>query len=122
MSCPLYENFARHCIQKFPKIVTIGTYDYCSSDHYKICPFYRIIVKKSPHCEFMTKCGLSFIDQFSYSRMVEMYELNQQNLLEYCLSDDKKINCAIYTCRKEGRNIPKGLLPDGKKIKLEVEK
>jgi hypothetical protein len=122
MSCPLFVDFTRECIHKFPEIVAIGTYGYCSSDGYKMCPFYKIIVEKSPHCEFIKNCGISFLEYFSYPKMVEMYELNPQNFLEHCLSDDKKINCAIYKYRKDGKDIPKGLLPDGRKIKLEVEK
>ena len=49
MSCPLYNDFTRECVEKFPEIVSIGTYDYCSSDGYKTCPFYKIIVEKSPY-------------------------------------------------------------------------
>ena len=122
MSCPLYNDFTRECAEKFEEIVTIGTYDYCSSDGYEMCPFYKIIVENSPHCEFIEKCGISFLKYFTYSKMVEMYEFNPQSFLEYCLSDDNKVNCALYEYRKEGKDIPEGLLPDGSKIKLKVEK
>ena len=54
--------------------------------------------------------------------MVEMYEINPQVFLEYCLSDDKKMNCALYKYRKEGKDIPEGLLPDGRKIELEEQR
>jgi len=119
MSCPLFKNSTRHCIEKFSEIISIGTFEYCTTDGYKVCPFYKIIVEKSPHCEFINKCGLSFLKNFSYPRMVEMYELNPLSFLEYCLSDDKKMTCALYNYQKEEKECPKGLLPDGRKIKLE---
>jgi len=122
MPCPLFIDFTRECIHKFPDIASIGTYDYCSSDSYKLCPLYKMIVEKSPHCEFIGKCGMSFIEYFSYPKLVEMYESNPQSFLEYCLSDDNKVNCALYKYRKEGKDAPYGLLPDGRKIKLKVQR
>ena len=120
MSCSLFENRTRHCSTKFPEIVSIGTYKYCTTDGYKMCPFHKIIVEKSPHCEFINKCGLSMLEYFSYARMVEMYELNPQSFLDYCLSDEKKTDCARYKYQKERKkNCPKVLLPDGRTIKLE---
>jgi len=119
MDCPLFKNSTRHCIHKFSEIVSIGTFEYCNSDGHKMCPFYKIIVEKSPNCEFINKCGISFLEHFSYARMVEMYELNPQNFLNYCLSDVKKMNCALYKYQKEGKDCPKDLLPDGRKINLD---
>ena len=119
MNCPLFKNSTRHCIEKFSEIVSIGTFEYCTTDGHKMCPFYRIIVEKSPYCEFINECGLSFLEYFSYARMIEMYELNPQSFLDYCLSEGKKMNCALYECKKEEKDCPKGLLPDGRKIELD---
>jgi len=105
MSCPLYINFTKHCIQKLPEIVEIGTYDYCFSDGYKMCPFNKIIAEKSPYCELIKNCGISFLEYFSYSKKVQMYELNSQNLLEYCLSDNKKKNLCFYKYGKKKEKI-----------------
>ena len=118
MTCPLYKDYTRGCIVEFPKLLSSVTYDFCDSDGYKICPFYKIIVEKKPSCEFVEECGSQFIKNAKYLFENPGSYGEIRNLIEeYCLSDIN-INCARYKLYKAGKKAPMLLLADGSKIKL----
>ncbi len=112
MSCPLYNDYTRECIQHFKEVVKIINFDFCESDKNLQCPFYRIINKIEPICEYAKRCPVYFhTAEKNFDSLVDMTE-------KYCFSDNYT-NCARFKQRKNGKHPPKGLYPDGNMVELE---
>ena len=113
MSCPMYKDFTRECIESFKEIITISNIDVCDSDRYKECPFYRILNDPEKLCEYADKCVHSKIFwKSSFERIMWISKT-------YCLSENK-VNCARYKVMKTGKTPPEGLLVDGNRIELKT--
>ncbi len=119
MTCSLYKDFTRGCIEKFPKIMSSVTFDFCDSDNYKICPFYKIIIEKRPYCKSIEDCASQFLNLIRYiSRNPKTYGRIMQLVDQYCLSENNNENCARKKLMKSGKKIPKNLLQDGSRLKF----
>lgn len=109
MICPFFRDYTRMCVSYFKDVRLIGNYDFCLSDQYERCPFYKIMNKIHPVCEFVEHCPMYFhIAETDFDMLIEMTET-------YCFSG-KHVECARYRLRKEGKPVPVELLPSGKRI------
>ena len=113
MSCPMYKDFTRECIEKFEEIITISNIDVCESDRYKECPFYRFLNEPEKCCEYVDKClhGKT-IWTSSFERIMWVSKT-------YCFSENK-VNCERYKVMKIGKATPEGLRVDGSRIELKT--
>jgi len=114
MSCPMYIDLTRECVDKFEEIVNICNFDVCDSDRYKECPFYRNIHEPEKRCEYDHICMNDMT-----VRKIPFEEL-MEKAATYCFTENR-VNCERYKLMKEEKTVPEGLLADGSKIKLEVE-
>ena len=118
MSCPLFVDFTRECVGKFPELVYITTYDICESNRYdKDCPLYLIIVEGKKPCEFFRKCFKQFIKKEDYlkSKIPNGHTLFREKELQiFCFNEQNRKNCKIYQLYNEGNDdIPLDLIPSG---------
>ena len=115
MSCPMYIDLTRECAEKFEEIVNISNFDFCDSDRYKICPFYRNIHEPEKRCEYDDICMRDLTIREPPFEQI----MNCAN--KYCFTENR-VNCERYKLMKADKIVPDGLLADGSKIKLEVKK
>jgi hypothetical protein len=107
MTCPLYEDYTRGCINEFSDVIHIANFDLCESDRYTTdCPFYKYIIESKPQCEFIENCPMYFhVADGDFSALIKMSK-------EYCFSPNFS-QCARYNLRKEHKTVPKNLYPNG---------
>ncbi len=105
MNCPKYVDFTRECLKEI-QILPLASLEFCMNGRYSECPFYLIVAKKAPMCEYCIKCAL-----FNYYR-AEDSEKFLKTTAEYCFSSNN-INCKRYIMRKSGEKPPDDLCPDG---------
>lgn len=118
MSCPLFVDFTRECLEKYPEIINISSYDICQSNtHDKLCPLYMILVEKKKPCEFFQKCFKQFIEKedFLQSKVPGGHTLFREKELQmFCFNEQNRTNCKIYQLFNEGNDdIPLDLIPSG---------
>ena len=103
--CPLFIDFTRECIKERMSLPA-NTLEFCTTERYVDCPFYRSIKKVGFVCECVSGCP-------AYeSLMVGDFEEFVVITKRYCLSENK-LNCQRYILKKQGKPVPKELLPDG---------
>jgi len=112
MTCPMYEDYTRRCITAI-SVTPDASFDFCDSDRYVECPFYRTINNIVTLCENIKKCPA--YAHFQLGEFEEFLKLTKQ----YCLSENK-VNCERYKLKKAGKEVPKDLHPDGSKIIIEA--
>lgn len=119
MQCPLYEdNQIRNCEKQFNLLVSDVSYDFCNSEEYEICPFYKILIEKKPYCEYIEECGYHFHRLNSIiHHNVEKYREIMNLIFNYCLSENK-CNCDRLKYKKTGKPVPKVLLQDGSILQI----
>ena len=111
MSCPLFQDFTRGCVGVFYDSLRISNFEFCTSEKWEECPFYKLIKKVETICEFSDKCPIYFhIAKKDINGFIKMTK-------EYCFSNDFT-KCARYKFRKVGKMPPKELYPDGRMIEL----
>ena len=115
MSCPMYKDFTRECIETFEVIIHLSNINFCESDRHKECPFYRYINETEKRCEYAERClhGKTVLET-PFERMVSVSKT-------YCFCENK-VNCERYKVMKSGKVTPEGLGVDGRRIELEVGK
>ena len=120
MNCPLYQDFTRTCIKKFPEFIEFPTYSFCKSDDYKKCLAY--IIYSSPFvCKYLVPCGNAYkkdvpiiiTNMFGETETREIY---YHLTVHYCLSQENHINCAKYKIYEQKKKPPLNLLPDGRRV------
>lgn len=118
MSCPLLKENIRECESKFTHLLKDVSLNYCQSDDYSICPFYKIIEEKQPYCENIEDCGyhLHRLNSVVHHN-TDTYKRIMHLVFNYCLSE-KKEECARLKKKKKGYNVPNDLLQDGSRLKL----
>lgn len=118
MSCPLLQDNIQGCKEKFPHLVQDVSLDYCQSNEYKICPFYKIIINNQSFCENIEKCGhhLHRVNSVVHHN-TDTYKRIMNLVFNYCLSE-KKDECARLKKIKSGDEVPNDLLQDGSRLKL----
>ena len=120
MGCPLYKDFTRSCVEKFPMLTKVASYEICESDQYADCQIYMICT--SPFtCEFLPQCANQYIEKLpKIITHVFMYEDGVKEmtavLKAYCLTPEKSKTCAKYHVYLKGEKPPITLLPDGRKL------
>ena len=123
MSCPLFEDFTRGCIERFPDFVTYTNFDLCESDNYQECPVYFVMNSKFK-CKYLKSCSDSYhYDSSKFIKKIFMDDKIKQDLIfnsmkNYCLSKEKYQNCARYKFISQGRKPPISLKADGSQIKI----
>jgi len=120
MSCPLYQDFTRSCIKKFPDFLEFPTFDLCESDDYKECIAYLIFTSEFM-CPYLTTCGNAYKKNIPkiITKMLgekEIREIFYKYSVQYCISQESHITCAKYKLLSEGKIPPINLFPDGSKI------
>ncbi|MFE3846023.1 hypothetical protein ACFL1L_04090, partial [Thermoplasmatota archaeon] len=91
--------------------------DYCQSEEYNICPFYKIIIENQPYCENIEECGhhLHRLNSVVHHN-TDIYKRIMHLVFNYCLSENK-IECARLKLIKKGEIPPNDLLQDGSRLK-----
>jgi hypothetical protein len=113
MSCPMYKDFTRECVEKFKEIINISNFEFCDLDKYKECPFYRALNEPEKLCEYVDRCHHDeTIWKLSFERITWASKT-------YCFSENK-VNCERYKAMKTGKAIPEGLRVDGSRIELKT--
>jgi len=59
MACPLYVDFTRMCIEKFPSFVKFKSFQTCESEQYVDCPLYQVCTS-SYNCEYLPSCSKQY--------------------------------------------------------------
>jgi len=120
MTCPLYVDFTRECITKFPDFLVFPTFDLCESDNYKECLAY-LVVNSSFNCPYMITCGKEYKKNIPkvVTKLLgekETRDIFYKYTAQYCVSQENYINCAKCKLLSEGKTPPINLFPDGSKI------
>lgn len=116
MTCPLYKDYTRECIQEFKGLIHLSNFEMCESkEKYKKCPFYLFIFSPQKGCRYKDECIKRSMEEQSES--IPNYNFILKIVNEYCFSDKRK-KCAIYKLKEKGEEVPPNLLPDGKKIEI----
>lgn len=109
MNCPMFVDYTRECIIKI-EFIPQDTFNYCNSDRYKECPFFRTLNNIGSHCEYIEACvAYKYFGVGDFEKFVKITKC-------YCLSENN-INCERFILRKSGGVVPEDLLPDGSRIK-----
>ena len=105
MTCPLYNDFTRECLDYFDGLL-YNTYEYCESSDYNKCPFYKAIKKEGPVCDNIFNCP--------FCKLLSNADFNKyKNILDdYCLTEKYK-ECERWKKKNVGKKVPDNLFPDG---------
>ena len=109
MNCPMFIDYTRECLKGIGFLPS-NTLDYCQTDKYKECPFFKTLNNIGVHCECIEKCNA--YKYFGIHDFIKFTEIAEK----YCLSENK-INCERFKLRKSGKEVPVNLLPDGSWVK-----
>ena len=120
MVCPLYIDFTRNCIEKFPDFLVFPTFDLCESDDYNECLAY-LILNSSFSCPYLISCGKEYKKTLPTIVKKLLGEKETRNIyhkyaVEYCTSQENHVNCAKYKLFSEGKTPPITLFPDGREL------
>jgi hypothetical protein len=120
MVCPLYVDFTRNCIEKFPDFLVFPTFDLCQSDDYKGCLAY-LILNSSFSCPYLITCGKEYKKNLPkvVTRLLgekETRDIYYKYAVQYCTSQENHVNCAKYKLLSAGKIPPITLFPDGRKV------
>ena len=117
MQCCLLNDESRECENKFSFLVQDVSYDFCKSEDFKICPFYKIIVNNKTFCENIEDCGFHFHRLNSViHHNTNTFKKIKNLIFDYCLSENKE-ECARLKLKNKEKTVPKTLLQDGTKLK-----
>jgi hypothetical protein len=111
MACPLFVDYTRECITEI-EVLPADTFNYCLTEFYKECPFFRVIKGISPICEYIKNCPM-----YAYFKVGD-FEKFVKITKEYCLSENN-VNCKRYSLRKSGKIPPPNLSPEGDLLEIE---
>ena len=116
MSCFKYKDTGKDCFEIFGKVVNYIDEELCKSEmSFKDCIFYKMLTEpEDKHCKFMEVCShvaSITLSQVPYNEMKKQCET-------YCLNEKNRKNCAIYKLFDELKQVPIGLLPDGRMITI----
>lgn len=113
MTCPLFVDYTRECIEKFKDLIQIESFSICESDEgYKDCIFYIAIKNPEKNCQYSEQCIQVYF----------MYLDGQESFGEkwfsdvgkiFCLDPKNRINCARFKEYEAGKKPSPHLLPDG---------
>ena len=108
MKCPMYTDYTRDCVVKIGFLPQTSL-DYCETEKYEKCPFFKTINNIGLHCEYLNKCPVfKHFGIHDFEQFVKMTD-------KYCLSKNR-VNCERFKLRKAEKEAPEDLLPDGTKL------
>jgi len=117
MPCLLFDGNTRRCEIKFKLLTKDVSIDFCDSDEYSLCPFYKIIVENKSYCDDIEERGHRLHRLNSTIRHdTNTYKKIMHLVFDYCLSNDT-IHCARKKLKKNGSFIPNSILQDGSFLK-----
>jgi hypothetical protein len=124
MTCPLFIDFTRECVSKFPTLVNLASYNICESDNYDNCPFYQAI-NSDFLCKYLNKCIYSYMHNIpSLVKKIfneeKAYKLIQPLWAKYCFSKLNCNKCERYKKYDCGELPSNRLFPDGKSHYLDI--
>ncbi|MEM5879078.1 MAG: hypothetical protein QXU74_01115 [Candidatus Aenigmatarchaeota archaeon] len=105
MSCPKFVDNTRECIKEI-EFIPANTFEFCTTEKYKKCPFYLILSGDKNVCKNVRKCPM--FKRFSFYDFKEFVEV----VNKYCVSENHK-NCKRFILKEEGKEVPAKLHPDG---------
>jgi hypothetical protein len=122
MNCPLYEDFTRNCIKKFPEFIEFPTFALCESDEHTKCLAYLIYNSKF-FCKHLISCGNAYkknVPKIITNMLgdMETREIFYKLIVQYCLSQKNHLTCAKFKIYEQGEIPPLNLFPDGKKVHI----
>jgi hypothetical protein len=117
MACPLYIDFTRMCLQKFPELVKFTVFRTCESELYTDCPVY-LVHGSGFCCKYFHSCTIQHVENMSKVIMeIFMSKVTFDVLkglwMNYCLSSKNSKTCAKYQLYSKGEEPPLELQPDG---------
>jgi hypothetical protein len=117
MACPIYQDFTRACVEKYPALVIYKDFTECESDAYQKCIIYQIL-QSDFHCKHLDSCLMMFHEKTpEFLRLAikdpTIYDFLTSRVYDYCLAKDNTARCARYKMKEEGNEPPPGLSPDG---------
>jgi len=117
MSCPLYRDYTRECVKKYPALVIYKDFTQCESETYQECIIYQILQSEF-RCKHIDSCLMMFHERIpEFLRLAitnpAVYDFVTSRVFEYCLKKDNTTRCARYKIKEEGKQPPPGLSPDG---------
>lgn len=120
MVCPLYVDFTRMCLEKFPAVVKFSTVQTCRSEQYIDCPIYQVC-NSGFVCEYMPHCSKQYSDKFPKLLLDIFMKKNISEILRdiwtnYCLSPENSKICARYKLYSKGEMASITIMPDGQSM------
>ena len=122
MSCPYFVDFTRDCIKTYPAIIQYKDFSSCESEGYQKCLIYNIL-RSDFRCKYLDSCLNMFPDDIpEFFKLLNqdetIYAFVTKPTYHYCLSKDNNVRCARYKIKKEGKQPPPGLTPDGQNVSI----
>lgn len=105
MTCPLFVDFTRECIEEIESIPP-NTFSFCTTKNFSKCPFYIVLREKRSVCKNIKNCP--FYKELSIGDFNEFSHIANK----YCLSKNPA-TCARYKENEAGNTPPLRLHPDG---------
>ncbi|HUT00590.1 MAG TPA: hypothetical protein VMY59_09765 [Candidatus Thermoplasmatota archaeon] len=120
MVCPLYVDFTRGCIKKFPSFIKFVTFKTCESEQYVDCLMYQVCTS-SFNCEYLIRCSNQYNEKIPKFTMTLLMNKEAGKVItdiqkKYCLSPEISKTCARYSLLSKGEIPPVNLMPNGQKI------
>ncbi len=109
MSCPLFVDFTRECIKEV-EFTPTDTTEFCATEKYVDCPFYRLLIKKGDVCKNIGKCPA--FKNFQVGDFNKFVEISNR----FCTSKNH-VSCKRYITKESGQPVPISLHPDGSFVK-----
>ncbi len=114
MNCPLFIDYIRECTNHVGNIPQ-DTFEFCTSERYKGCPFYQVLQNPDVACIYIKQCVLfKYFGALNFDALVKLTE-------RYCLTLQAN-TCQRYLLRESGKNVPENLLPDGTTMQSDEHK
>ena len=104
----MFIDYVRECLDKI-SFAPQDTFDYCPTEAYKECPFFKVIHNMGHRCKYIGKC--SIFKYFGVGDFKKFIEITGK----YCLSENN-VRCQRFEIRETGKEAPEDLLPDGAKL------
>lgn len=117
MTCPLYTDFTRTCIEEYPELTKIASFYFCESNIHDLCIIYRAITFQTK-CGFLKQCIIDYLQDnpVFIKRLltdIAVAEIGEKFGKKYCYSPQNLQECARYICYQQEKKPPAELFADG---------
>ncbi len=114
MSCPLLKEYTRECIEHFESLISFSDYEFCESEGYHDCIFYRTIKDPEHTCKYANRCTRLHFDMPTEEFTLSLKDLNLMGK-NFCFTENRS-HCAIFKEFEAGRKVSPFLHPDGSMV------